>query len=366
METVLMCGNGGSPAVRHELGLPLSETVVYAEVGGQRYVVASSLARPALESRPGLTVLAFEEVGFGAALSRGVTADSAFARALPDFCRQLGVLTPAVPPDFPMEVADELRTAGIEPHVDRDRFERRRRVKTDEQLAGIYQAQAAAEAAMEAVKQHLRHAPRTTSEELRHIAWRVFVDHDCAPNAKLTIASGTEAGSLHAAGSGPITNDRPILIDIYPRALASGCWGDLTRTFCRGIPTPELTRMHETVCDVLDAVKTEIRPGRTGHELCELAHGMFHASGYGTDPTEGVNPDAPATFPHILGHGLGLELHEPPFLDIGGVALLAGDVITVEPGLYKQGWGGVRMEDVVLVTAEGYRQITQMPYDLVL
>jgi Xaa-Pro aminopeptidase len=337
--------------------------VVYAETGNARYVVASPFARPALAQLPDLTVLAFESYGFAPGLSRGVTPDKSYAAGVLNVCRELDISSAAVPPDFPLEVADELRASGIELSADREEFDGRRRVKTEAQLNGIRRAQKAAETAMGAIRDQIQKATSTTSEELRELGWGIFVEHGCAPNPKLTIASGERSGLLHEAGSGPIQPHQPILVDVYPQELQSGCWGDISRTFCKGEPPPELSRMHSVVCTVLEEVKGAIRPGTTGHELAAIAHAAFTDAGYSVGPSSPNGQDT-ATFPHILGHGLGLELHERPFLDAGGEPLVAGDVVTVEPGLYQPGWGGVRMEDVVLVQPGGNELITRFPYDL--
>lgn len=363
MSDVLICADARSPALRHELGLAVSERVVYVEVGNARYVIASPFARPGLEQVPDLTVLAFESYGFAPGLSRGVTPDSSFAAGVLDVCRDLGISAAVVPPDFPLEVADELRARGIGLTTDREAFDGRRRVKTEEQLAGIRRAQTAAETALAAIRDEIQNVASTTSEELRELGWSIFVEHGCAPNPKLTIASGERSGLLHEAGSGPIEQHQPILVDVYPQELRSGCWGDISRTFCKGEPSPELSRMHSVVCAVLDEVKRAIRPGITGDELAAIAHASFREAGYRVGPSS-LNGDDVAAFPHILGHGLGLELHERPFLDAGGEPLVAGDVVTVEPGLYKPGWGGVRVEDVVLVRPQGNELITRFPYDL--
>ena len=363
MKDVLICADTRSPALRHELGIAVSERVVYAESGGARYVVASPLARPALERVPNLVVLAFESYGFAPGLSRGVTPDQSFAAGVLNVCRELGISSAAVPPDFPLEIADELRLSGIELTTDREEFDGRRRVKTEEQLGGIRRAQSAAEAALAAIRDEIQSAASTTSEELRELGWGIFVQHGCAPNPKLTIASGERSGSLHEAGSGPIEHHQPILVDVYPQELRSGYWGDITRTFCKGEPSLELARMHTVVCSVLEEVKRAIRPGITGDELAAIARDAFIDAGYRVGPPS-QHDQGEATFPHILGHGLGLELHERPFLDAGGEPLMAGDVVTVEPGLYKLGWGGVRVEDVVLVRPEGHELITSFPYDL--
>ena len=221
--------------------------------------------------------------------------------------------------------------------TDREEFDGRRRIKTEEQLGGIRRAPVGSR---DRVGRDPRRDPdiRVSNERgspqagLGH-----FVEHGCAPNPKLTIASGERSGLLHEAGSGRIEHEQPILVDVYPQELRSGCWGDISRTFCKGEPSPELSRALGRML-VLEEVKPAIRPGITGDELAAIAHSVFTDAGYGVGPP---SPDGGgvATFPHILGHGLGLELHERPFLDAGGEPLIAGDVVTVEPGFRRPDGG---------------------------
>ena len=218
MSDVLICADARSPALRHELGIAISERVVYAETGDARYVVASPLARPALEQTPDLTVLAFESYGFAPGLSRGVTLDRSFATGVLNVCRELDISSAAVPPDFPLEVADELRTSGMELTTDREEFDGRRRIKTEEQLGGIRRAQSAAETALAAIRDEIQTSQSTTSEELRELGWAIFVEtrlrtqsqaDDClrrtlgtAPRSRLRANPTTAANSRRRVPAG--------------------------------------------------------------------------------------------------------------------------------------------------------------------
>jgi Xaa-Pro aminopeptidase len=166
-------------------------------------------------------------------------------------------------------------------------------------------------------------------------------------------------------GSGPIAPGEPIVLDLFPRDRETGCYADMTRTFVVGTPPDELVEYHRAVKEVLDRSLEAIEPGKDGSELNRLASEQFEARGYRTLLSKEPGEVLLEGFFHSLGHGVGLEVHELPVLGrVPGQELVAGDVVTVEPGLYRQGFGGCRLEDLVLVTENGAENLTQYPYDL--
>jgi Xaa-Pro aminopeptidase len=115
----------------------------------------------------------------------------------------------------------------------------------------------------------------------------------------------------------------------------------------------------------LDAAVAEIRDGADGRAVWEVTCDIFEAAGEPTQRTKKAGRPLADGFFHGLGHGVGLEVHEAPGMGrISEKPLIAGDVVTVEPGLYRAGYGGVRLEDIVLVTQDGAETITAYPYDL--
>lgn len=360
----MLIGDSRSAALRHEIPLPFGDLIGFIEVGGLRYVIAGALAAPALSELPGLTVLSQEELGLPNLQAAGVPFPLGHYRTIATACEFLGVTQAKVPYDFPLALAEILTDEGITVLQDGAKIAFRRRVKSEAELKGIRRAEAAAESALYLLRDRLASGTEQTSEELRIHAWRTFAEHSCAPNPKLTIAAGMQSGNPHASGTGPIPMGVPIIIDAYPQDLMSGCWGDMTRTFCIGPAPAKLQAMHKLVCEVLHLVTQAVAPGVTGDELNDLACARFSQAGFATGRLASDGSALGEGFPHFLGHGLGLDLHEPPFLDFGGQALVAGDVITVEPGLYERGWGGVRIEDALLVTATGCEIISNFPYEL--
>jgi Xaa-Pro aminopeptidase len=361
---VLIYGDSRYPALRHEVPVPLPDPIGYVETNGSRTILAGSLDVPRLQDLGGYDVISFEELGLNDLLAEGRPLGAALRGCVARACARLGVANAVVPGDFPLELADELREAGVRLTADGSLFDLRRRSKTPAELEGIRRAQRAAEAAMHHVRDRLRAGGDLTAEELRAGAQRVFIDHGCVPHDMLVVAAGAHGADPHDQGSGSIPSGVPIVVDIFPRDMVSGCWGDITRTFCLGEPPAELADWHGTVREAQLRAIDSIRPGVGAGEPNRIACDVIRRAGYATR----LDPGAPELledgFVHYLGHGLGLDIHEAPTLDEGGETLVAGDVVTVEPGIYRRGFGGCRIEDVVLVTEEGCELITDFPYDL--
>jgi Xaa-Pro aminopeptidase len=166
-------------------------------------------------------------------------------------------------------------------------------------------------------------------------------------------------------GSGEILAGETIVIDIWPRDNESSCFADMTRTFVVGEVPAEVAEWHRLCKEAVDRSVAEIRPGAIASSIYDGTCDVFEAAGYPTLRTKADGETLDNGFLHSLGHGVGLAVHEEPFLGrIGKTPLVAGDVITVEPGLYRPGFGGLRLEDLILVTDDGAETLTQFPYDL--
>jgi Xaa-Pro aminopeptidase len=278
-----------------------------------------------------------------------------------------------VPPSFPLELADRLRQEGLEVRVDRELFEERRRCKSPAQLKGIERAQRAAEAGIAAAASLMRSAvvrdgvlrvagEPLTSELLKDGIKRAYDEHGVLAE-DMIVAHGAQIFG-HDPGSGPIALGEPVVIDLAPRDPSTGCFADMTRTFVVGEPPAELVRYHELVREALTIATAAVRPGVEGRVIYELVCDLFHEQGYETELTKPPGTVVTNGFFHGLGHGVGLEVHERPFLARSTDVLRSGDVITLEPGLYRDGFGGCRLEDLVVVGERNARLLTRYAYDL--
>jgi Xaa-Pro aminopeptidase len=364
MAGVLMFGDDRLPALRHAVGLPLPDPVAYAELDGDAYVFAGLLDVPRLRAA-GFEVIPFDDLGLGDALGAGQPLPAAFRHVVANGCERIGLRDAVVPAEFPLELADYLRERGVTLRADGAAFDLRRRSKTAAQLEGMRRAMRAAELAMGHVRDRLRSGDGLTAEGLRAEARRIFVENDCAPHDMLVVAAGAPGADPHDQGTGPIQPGLPVVVDIFPRDIASGCWGDITRTFCVGEPPAELVEWHAAVREAQLRATEAVRPGISAGDPYHVACDVLETAGYATRRTRSeAELLEHGGFVHYLGHGLGLDLHEAPTLDDGGETLVPGDVITIEPGLYRPGFGGCRIEDVVVVTDDGYELVTDFSYEL--
>jgi Xaa-Pro aminopeptidase len=290
--------------------------------------------------------------------------------------RALGVERAVVPGSFPVATADRLRAEGVDLTPDREAFIARRRVKSPAELEGIRRAQAAAEAGMAAARDLLARAAvrgdgvleadgrPLTSERLRPAVAGAFLESG-ATWEDFVVSHGPQSAIGHHLGEGEIRAGETVVVDLWPRDPASSCFADMTRTFVVGDVPDEVADWHRLCLEALDRVVEATRPDTTGRALFEVACDVFESAGFPTMRTKAAGETLDEGFHHALGHGVGLEVHEMPILNLVGHApLVAGDVIAVEPGLYRPGFGGLRLEDLLLVTEDGCEKLTGFPYDV--
>jgi Xaa-Pro aminopeptidase len=364
-----------SPEMRHELPLVVPDPFLYAEVDGSRHVVVASMEGPRIaEVDPAAQLHTLEEFGIDELLASGAERHDVELEVTVRACQKLLAAPVAVPADFPVEVADRLRAVGLSVQPDHRPFEDRRRVKNEAELAGIRRAQVAAQAGMQAARHLLRAAEARdggliagaellTSERLRDAIRDAITRHDATAD-HFVVAHGAQSAIGHELGSGPIQAGEPIVIDLWPRDNHSGCYADMTRTFVVGEVPAELRRYHELSLEALERSREVIRDGVPGAEVYGRACEPFEANDLPTQRTKQPGTALDRGFFHSLGHGVGLEVHESPLLGRAPDHLVAGDVVAIEPGCYRPGFGGCRLEDLILVTDEGAEVLTDFPYAL--
>lgn len=363
-----------SSELRHEVPVSIGDPFLYAERNGSRHLLVSALEAPRLEGL-GFELHTYEEFGADELKKTGIgwlELDIELAlRAVEAF----GVTKAIVPGTFPVLLADRLRARGVELEPSNEFFVDRRRVKSEEELAGIRRAQSAAEAGMTAARDLLRRATPNgkgvevdgkplTSERIKAAISQAFVDHD-ANGDEFIVSHGSQSAIGHHMGEGQIRAGEPIVIDLWPRDNESSCCADMTRTFVVGDAPDELVEWHRLCLEALERAVGDIRPGVTGKSVYDGTCEIFERAGYPTQRTKTEGQPLEEGFFHSLGHGVGLDVHELPLLGmVGHEELKRGEVFAVEPGLYRPGFGGCRLEDLVVVTENGAEKLTSFPYDL--
>ena len=366
MSDVLILGDTvRSPELRHEVPVPIGDPFVYVERDAGRHVFVGSLEIPRLEHVDGLVVTPLEALGLDELVAAGLRYHDLELELVLRACRSLGVDDAVTPRAFPLEAADHLRRNGIAVRPDGELFDLRRRRKTASEIEGIRRAQRACERALDAIRAELRTAAAPTCASARARALQAFNEAGVLVPDLPIVSHGAQTAVGHDPGSGSIAEGEPVVVDLFPQDPESGCFADTTRTFCLGEPPAELVEYHRLCREALELVVPRVRPGVLGRELFGLVCDHFEAAGYTTQRTKEPGAVLEDGFFHSLGHGVGLDVHEQPFLGrLGTDELVPGDVLAIEPGLYRKGYGGCRLEDLVLVTEDGCEVLTDYPYDL--
>jgi len=288
--------------------------------------------------------------------------DEAARRVLVEFLDARDVGAVIAPERFPLGTADGLREGGVEVTVEREGVvETVRAVKEGEEIEQIHTAQRANEAAMARAEDLLREADVDgdgqlvhgggvlTSERVRRAIEMELLEHDHALDETI-VACGADAADPHDRGSGPLRAGETIIVDVFPRGKESGYHADMTRTFVKGEPADAVEEWYDLTLEAQEAALEAIEAGVSGAAVHDAVCDVYEAAG---EPTLRSDEATETGFIHGTGHGIGLDVHEPPRLAPGGEKLEAGMVVTVEPGLYDPGVGGVRIEDFVVVRENG-------------
>jgi Xaa-Pro aminopeptidase len=282
--------------------------------------------------------------------------------------RERGIRSLIVPANFSALLADQLRGKGFTVQIKRDPFFAQRETKDADEVRHITESLRVAKLGLEAGIRALKRAKigrdrylylngsRLTSEALKTVVNTTIMAQGWLPSHTI-ISSGNQCVDPHHEGTGPIRAHTSIIFDIFPRSQKNGYFGDLSRTLVRGRATDKLKEIYATVQAGQQLGFAMIRDGINGRDIHQKILDLFKGRGF---PTGKINGRMQGFF-HGTGHGLGLDIHEPPRIAPVEATLRTGHVVTVEPGLYYLGVGGVRLEDVVLVTEKGNRNLTDCP-----
>ena len=352
-------------------GFQAPDRFVYFCSGSSETLLVSTMeqGRAKKESRV-KDVRTTDDYGYTERLKELKDQDRALAATIESFLRGNGAKSVMVPKDFPLYLADLLRSSGIEVSAADQLFEKKRETKTPEEIEFIKQSQRVNEKALKrAIDMIKKSEPKEgvlyykgkplTAEMLQREIELTYIKNGCDASDTIT-ACGPRSADPHFAGEGPVMANQPIVLDLFPYSKKTRYFADMTRTVVRGQASPKLKEMYALVLEAQQIAIAAIKPGVTGKYVNDLVCEHFEKHGYGTTRTK-----SKTGFIHSTGHGVGIEIHEGPSIGESGLQpLKAGNVVTVEPGLYMPEVGGVRIEDMVVVTEKGCIDITKFPKQL--
>lgn len=357
-EAYVAIGTSQDADIRYLTQFSTTDPIVYIRRRGEQgCIIVSQMECERAQRESNAVVISRAQAGLLEILKDENDRWRALARMIAGLVRG----TILVPPQFPHALARELGTM-CRLEVDRAALAGMRAVKSPREIENIRRVQAVTEKAIERGIAMIRKsrvksgflyqgAVPLTSGMVRGAMHQVLVRNGC--NASGTIVScGEESALPHLTGEGHLKADEPIVIDIFPHNEQTGYYTDMTRTVLRGEPTMQIKEMFCAVRDALEMAAGNIRPGLTGAEVYQSVVDLFTERGFESG-REG--------FVHNLGHGVGLEVHEAPSLGPAGEELYQGNVVTIEPGLYFSGIGGIRIENTGVISAEGFTSLTRFP-----
>lgn len=360
---VLISSGKNAADIRYLCGAEPPETAVLIQTGPRGTLIVSEMEYSRLRRtvKRGITVVHPEMIG------------SSWKKGPADWIKKSGAGKKlSVGADFPLGLAEKLKRAGYKIKISGDAVCPQREIKNADEIFAIKKSQRAAVAAMNAAIKQIAAAKSgidgilrygktiLTSEMVRATICRALLDHDCIATETI-VACGPQAADPHERGTGPLRAGQPIVLDIFPRSTATGYWGDLSRTVCRGPAPAELKKMNTAVKAAQTAALRAVKAGAWTDDVHNAAAGELERRGFKTETIDGVLQG----LIHGTGHGVGLEIHEAPRVSSAvHKKLRAGNIITIEPGLYYPHIGGIRIEDTILVTKTGYQMLASCPKKL--
>jgi Xaa-Pro aminopeptidase len=372
-DAYLMTGDIHSADIYYATRFLASDAFGYLQTGeGEEILFISEMerGRAELESRiSGIRTL--QDFGYMEKIKEKKDGALAYAACLSELLSETGVKKIAVPYDFPVFYSNFLAEAGFSIVPVKSPFRKMRSQKKPEEVEAVKYAQKAGEKAMEAAIELIKGAEEKdgvlyhegkelTGEKVLSVIDHTLLDFGC--EAEETIVScGEDTSNPHGTTAGPLRANAPIILDIFPRSKKKRYFADMTRTVLRGEASEELKAIYEAVLAAQEKGLAMVKAGVSATDVHNAVCNVLEERGYDT-----YRSGAKVGFTHSTGHGVGLDIHELPGVGENSTVLEEGNVITVEPGLYYPGIGGIRLEDMVLVTKNGCENLTKLEKNFVL
>jgi Xaa-Pro aminopeptidase len=370
--TVLYGDSLRHPNVLWRTKFSAPDPVIYVELADRHILLVGNMEVGRARKQAEVSeVRAFDDAAWRERMANSGEYD-AHAATIAAVLNELGTDRARVEPDFPIALARALETHDVVIEVDDDLFREDRRRKSPAEQEAVAQTQAATVSAMGAARALLRQAEvrdgklwqdgePLTSDRVIAVIEQDLLAHNCVTEDTI-VAAGPGAADPHIANTGHLDANTGIIIDIYPTHKGTRYFGDITRTYVVGEPSEAWLRMYEAVRAAQAAALAKLRAGVSSREVHRTVSQVLYDAGFATT-AEGFRRDGVATMNHGTGHGVGLMIHEPPRINDYEGELHEGDVVTVEPGLYSLTDGSVRLENTVVVTTDGYRELTHLDVD---
>lgn len=305
----------------------------------------------------------------------GLSADreTATAEAVVQLLRTYHTETITADRTLPYIYVWHLEQAEIDVQYDEDFGVLDRRVKTHQEIESLERAQSITEDVMRLMCETIARCDLSddgsllcegeplSSERVRSMAAIEFMQRGFSMAHGAIVATAPHSADCHHSGQGKLFTRTPIIVDLFPRDESTRYWGDCTRTVVHGEPSDAVKAMHAAVTEAKAAATAALTADNTAGAVHDAADAVLMRHGY--PRSRGTITDHPS-IQHGTGHGIGLDVHEPILLDHDGGTLLAGEVFTVEPGLYGRKDGGVRVEDMLIVTEGEPRNLNRLPESL--
>lgn len=339
---------------------------IFLRIKGEKFLIMSDLEVDRARATATVdTVLSYSD--YEARVKRGGTAAPTAIEVVDEFLKERGVTRLLVPEHFALEHARRLQAKGYELNTRREPFFEERAIKTQEEIGYIEATQRAVESAVRRALDLLGAASirdglivhegePVTSERIKKLINVALMEQDCVAQHTI-IAGGVQACDPHNEGTGPLKANEPIVMDVFPRHMTTRYFADMSRTVVKGRPSRDMQRLYDTVLAAQEEAIASVRDGADGQEIHAAVLRRFETAGFKTGRVQGRMQG----FFHGTGHGVGIDIHEAPRISRSGSRLETGQVVTVEPGLYYPEIGATRIEDMVLVTGDGCRNLTRFP-----
>jgi len=299
---------------------------------------------------------------------------SSLASAIATVADEMGYSSFEVPQAFSASIYQELLNLGVKVEIAKGELFAQRQIKNTEEIDQLREAAKVSEAGFARVREMLS-ASEVASDGVLHLDGKILTCEELRKEIRVATtqagggynnpiaASGLQAADCHCLGYGPVKAGEMIVVDIFPRHDDNYMCGDISRTYVKGQASEKQQHIYDTVWEAFQASLKLFGPGAKLGDIDQAARDVLVKNGYETKLREdGLWQGCYCG----IGHGLGLEVHEPPYIGRSDMELQVGHVMTLEPGLYIPEYGGCRVEDTLVITEDGYEFINTPEYHFVI